>query len=101
MSASVMQLPSSCTRAAGVEGGNAFWDRRLATRGFVRARLWLATRLGEAGGRTRLRAREAISTDILHHETLAVHSAEHYTSENRRSPQIDEPRGVLIELLAH
>ena len=75
MSASVIQLPSSWTRAAGVDGGNAFWDLRLAARGWERARPEAATRMAAAGDLRRLRAGVAICTDILRHETLAVHSA--------------------------
>ena len=74
MSASLMQLPSSSTSAAGVEGG-AFCDLRPATRGGWPGRVGLVTRLGGSGRLNRLRAGVAMCTDILRHETLAVHSA--------------------------
>jgi len=39
-----MQLPSSCTSAAGVDGGDAFWGRRFASGFWGRGRLWLVAR---------------------------------------------------------
>ena len=76
MSASVTQLPSSCTRAAGVESGKAFCGRSFATRSVGR---FLASGglAGLAGVRRddRLWAGLDMVTDILRHVPLAVHSA--------------------------
>jgi hypothetical protein len=75
MSASVTQLPNSWTSAAGVEGGNAFSERRLATRlGGRDLSSRPAAGLGDAWRGGRRRTGLDMATDILRHEPLAVHT---------------------------
>src|SRR6476660_4799367 len=94
MSASVTQLLSSCTSAAGVIGRDAFWGRRLPAGREVAG---LSSRAfdGLAGpwSLSCLRAGLGIATDILRHEPLAVHSAQTDRSNARRSARLHDPCG--------
>ena len=84
MSASVTQLLSSWTSAAGLEGGFSFCGRRVTTRREGSAFLSGPLRGLDGAWRTdRLRAGLDMATDILRYEPLAVHSAQTHCADAR------------------
>src|SRR6266852_5263391 len=94
MSASVTQLPSSCTRAAGVAATAAGWERCIGA-GFSGPDPLAVGALGRDGRRplSLLRAELAMATDILRHNPGAVYSAQAHRTHARRSARLHSPGG--------
>src|SRR5260370_298095 len=96
MSASVTQLPSSWTRAAGVGTSATGWDLCIDGAGLSGPD---PLRIGAFGGRdglrpvSFLRAGLAMATDILRQIPRAVYSAQADRAHARRPARLHSPRG--------